>query len=244
VFFESYLKKINNNILFRMSTAGQIKVAIFSKKYCSICRGKPPRFTLHRVKQQCVIHAWMQHKIYIKNQTVFCEDHLDEQGQIRLEQFALILTSEKKNNIQFAGPVLLIRKLAAALAQPKRLNTFGMFKNIETISDDFCRNITGWSKEIFLEFCNYITSMRESYFWTKYQLIALYRYWLRKKPQQDTLALMFSDTTCQSSVCDYLRITREAIFNDFVPLFLGPQRGRAFFLQHNPTRPQLKFCTI
>jgi hypothetical protein len=171
--------------------------------------------------------------MYIKNQTVFCEDHLDELGQIRLEEYANILHSEKKINSQLSGSIVLIKSLACALAQPKRFYTFERFKDTETLSDDFCRIITGWSKEEFLEFCNYITCMRDSSYWSKYQLIALYRYWLRKKPQQETLAMMFSESTNQKSVSDYLRIAREAIYNDFVPLFLGPQRGREFFLQHN-----------
>jgi hypothetical protein len=153
--------------------------------------------------------------------------------QLRLEQFEFILHSEKKINSQLSGAVIMIKSLATALAQPKRKYTFEMFKDIQTISDNFCRKITGWSKEKFLLLCNHITSIRESFYWNKYQLIALYRYWLRKKPQQDTLAMMFSNTTSQSSISDYLKITREAILIDFVPLYLGPQRGREFFLQHN-----------
>jgi hypothetical protein len=110
-----------------MTTPGYVKVALFSKKYCSICRGRPPRFILHRVKQKCVIHAWLQHKIYIKNQTVFWEDHLDDLDEIRLEEYESILHSEKKINSQLSGSILLIKSLASALAQPKRLYTFERF---------------------------------------------------------------------------------------------------------------------
>lgn len=139
----------------------------------------------------------------------------------------------KKRDSQLYGRIKLIKSLALAQSQPKKSLTFEKFKDIDFISDDFCKRITGWSKEVFVEFSNYITSLRESHFWTKYQLIALYRYWLRKKTNLDCLAIMFSETANKASISAYLKLVRESIFNDFVPLFLGPQKGREFFLKHN-----------
>ena len=101
------------------------------------------------------------------------------------------------------------------------------------IDDDFCFEITGWSKEQFITFLSYITSINDTSGRTKEQLVALYRYWLRKGVDQSTLAKMFDSDANQSKISNYLSQIRNAIYRDFVPFFLGPKKSRSFFVNHN-----------
>jgi hypothetical protein len=64
------------------------------------------------------------------------------------------------------------------------------------------------------------------------QLIALYRYWLRKGLDQSSLA-MFQTNKSQNQISHYLAQIRVAINKDFVPFFLGSTKNREFYLAHN-----------
>jgi hypothetical protein len=68
---------------------------------------------------------------------------------------------------------------------------------------------------------------------TKEQLIALYRYWLRKRFDQSTLASMFDPSLNQIKISQFLTQIRNAIYKDFVPLFLGANKKLKFYLAHN-----------
>ena len=110
---------------------------------------------------------------------------------------------------------------------------FDKFKNIDTLDDQSCFNITGWSKEDFIRFSKYITSISHSAKRNKYQLIAIYRYWLKKGLDQYSLSLLKSSTT-QQQISRYLQQIRSAINKDFVPYFLGAKsRPRSYFLKCN-----------
>lgn len=110
---------------------------------------------------------------------------------------------------------------------------FDKFNDLDNLDNEFCLKITGWSKIDFVKFCNLITSVNETSGRSKEQLIALYRYWLRKGVDQTTLALMFSNNTTQNQISHYLDQIRVAINKDFVPFFLGTKNGKSFFLAHN-----------
>jgi hypothetical protein len=57
-------------------------------------------------------------------------------------------------------------------------------------------------------------------------------YWLRKGVDQTTLA-MFKNGTSQRQISHYLYQIRTAINNEFVPKYLGANKGKEFFLKHN-----------
>jgi hypothetical protein len=46
---------------------------------------------------------------------------------------------------------------------------------------------------------------------------------------------MFKNQTSQQQISHYLGQIRKAILKDFVPHFLGANKGRSFFLKHNTT---------
>lgn len=95
------------------------------------------------------------------------------------------------------------------------------------------KSITGWDKKTFERFSNFITSANQSSKRTIDELIAIYRYWLRKGVDQFTLAKLRGNTT-QQQISRYLDQIRCVINKDFVPYYLGAaSRTREFFIQHN-----------
>ncbi|CAF1002629.1 unnamed protein product [Brachionus calyciflorus] len=103
---------------------------------------------------------------------------------------------------------------------------FEKFKDIQLLNESDCLKITGWTLKEFLKFSNFITSINETNGRTKEQLIALYRYWLRKGLDQFSLSLLFGNNTSQNQISSYLSQIREAIYKDFVPFFLGCNKER------------------
>jgi hypothetical protein len=66
-------------------------------------------------------------------------------------------------------------------------NVFDKFRNMAIIDDDFCIKITGWTKAEFIRFSKYITSVYNTNGRTRDQLIAIYRYWMRKGTDQTSI---------------------------------------------------------
>ncbi|CAF0991642.1 unnamed protein product [Brachionus calyciflorus] len=111
---------------------------------------------------------------------------------------------------------------------------FSYFKDVDLLTEEHCKKITGWSKSEFLRFSGYVKQIKETKNRSKYQLVALYRYWLRKGVDQFTLANLFSKDSTQRKISHYLEQIRIAINKEFVPFFLGTSnKNRDFFLKHN-----------
>lgn len=70
------------------------------------------------------------------------------------------------------------------------LSVFDDFKDIYYLNDNYCEEITEWSKVIFIKFCHYIKSIKASKNQSKEKLVALYRYWLRKGLDENLLVKM------------------------------------------------------
>jgi hypothetical protein len=179
------------------------------------------------VKKQDIYHAYVNHRIYIKQQTRVCISHLEASGLIRKVDFHKIPT-----RMQALEPAVL--KMFDILSV-KSNNIFDQFKEIKYLDDAHCRSVTGWTKAEFLRFSNFISwkSIRNSKTRSKEQLIALYRYWLRTGIDQKSLAIMFSNQTKQYDISSYLSQIRVAINKDFVPHFLGANKERVYYLQFN-----------
>lgn len=111
------------------------------------------------------------------------------------------------------------------------VNSSSSFLKNKNEYEEFCKEITGWSKLQFTQFSEYITSINETNARSKNELIAIYLYWIRKGIDQFSLSLFKHETT-QRDISRYLDQIR-AIYKDFVPYFLGSKNGRSFFLKHN-----------
>lgn len=204
-----------------MTTA--IPTANCSHGSCFICKER--NRSLHRIKKQDIIHAYVNHSIYIKDHSRCCDAHYDENGLIRKEEFFIIPTREQAHSLK---DVEMLEMLSA-----KHSNVFERFKDIKYLEDEHCKQITGWSKDEFIRFSEYIVSIHNTEQRNKEQLIALYRYWLRTGIDQKSLAAMFGNNTNQRTISLYLETIRAAIYKEFVPCFLGAKENRDFYLRYN-----------
>ena len=204
-----------------------IETASSNHSQCFICkRKKSSRIRLCRIRKESVIFAYLEHKVIIKHHSRCCSDHLDENGLIITSLFANVLTKAKFYNKQ---TIIMLD----ALKKIKSKNVFDKFKDMAELTESHCFKITRWSKVQFERFSNFITSTYRTDGRTKEELIAIYRYWLRRGLDQCSLA-MFKNKTSQQQISHYLSQIRLAINKDFVPYFLGVKsRSREFFLEHN-----------
>ena len=109
---------------------------------------------------------------------------------------------------------------------------FDKFKDLGALEENLCIKITGWTKIEFCDFSKLVKSVKDTAGRTKEQLIAIYRYWLSKGLDQETLSLLKYNTS-QQQISHYLSVIRSAMHTDCVPLFLGAHKGKDFFLKYN-----------
>jgi hypothetical protein len=193
---------------------------------CFICLARRAAgIRLHSIPFETVKEAYQKHRIIVKTRARCCFRHFDDFGCVRKEEL----------------PNIPVRLLPACSTTIKLLDSFVRFKptpferfrDLRNLTNRHCKFITGWSKNTLIRFCSFITSIYETERRSKEQLVALYRFWLRKGVTQAVLAKMFNSKTTQSDISDYLDQIRTAIYKDFVPYYLGTGRGKQFFLRHN-----------
>ncbi len=201
----------------------QVSTALCSHTFCFICRS--PQKPLRRVKKQDIVHAYVYNRIFLKHHARVCNLHVGENGLIRKEEFSRVPT---KNLEQNAETIKMFDLLAR-----RNENRFEQFRDVRYLSDECCRDLTGWSKEVFLEFSKNITSIYNTKKRSKEQLIALYRYWLKTGIDQTSLASMFYTNCSQWDISHLLDQIRNAIYSDIVPHFLGANKHRDYFLKFN-----------
>ena len=205
-----------------------VNTALSTHTACFICREKTRG--LHQVKKKDIIYAYATHKIYIKHHSRLCDAHFDEYGFIRKEEFSIIPTKQRyfdKSNI----------KMFDVLCQSSE-NIFDQFKSKKALEEEHCKTVTGWSRDTFFEFSDYVLSVNHNKHRSKFQLIALYLYWLKSGMTQKNLALIFGKNITQRCISRYLDQIRLAIYKDFVPFYLGADRERNFFLRYNTVMTQ------
>lgn len=211
-----------------------LKTSFSSHSSCFICRRKNER--LYAIKQKSIIDAYIIHKIMIKPDARVCGRHLDHSGLIKKEEFSRI---PFKYQHYYRHLIYVLDAISRYCCEDS--GVFKAFKSISTINERYCFEITGWSKIQFIKFTNYITSVYDTAGRTKEELIAIYRFWLRKGIDQTSLAI-FNNRISQRQISHYLEQIRKAIYKDFVPFFLCTQnKTRKFFLKHNTSTTKILF---
>lgn len=213
-----------------MASTGLLKTAHTDKNRCTICGRYNKSAKLVDIKPDSIVYAYLHHKILIKpGQGVrCCQRHTDNNGLIQTHEFMNMRTKVLEYS-RFS--ILMFDYLAKNISSSKPIGILDKFNDMDSISDDYCMQITGWKKREFNNFSRYITSIYDTVGRSKEVMIALYRYWLRKGTDEETLALLITGTT-QQQVSHYLDQIRKAITTDFVPFFLGANKGRDFFCGH------------
>ena len=199
-----------------------IKTTYSGHVRCFICRRKKK---LHTINRKSILDAYKNYKIIIKNNSRSCSDHLDENGLIKEDHFDLIPTIFQP----FQNQVISILD---SLVIDCKSGIFDQFRDVHFISEELCFKITGWTKTEFIKFSKYISCVYDTSGRTKEQMIAIYRFWLRKGIDQTSLA-MFKNNCSQQHISYYLDRIRQAMTKDFVPNFLGSKKPREFYLSHN-----------
>lgn len=206
-----------------------------SHKICFICQ-RPAKYTkLSKVSKATIASAFQDHNIILKENSRCCREHLDKTSSCLKQGAYDVMPTTKINSDIHLLPVLKAvannAKESSSLRRGRFL--FEQFDDLESLDEMLCIKITGWTKDEFTRFCDFITSINRSSNRSKQQLVAFYRFWLRKGPCQQTLAYMFSETTTQQQISHYLSQIRTAIYKDFVPFYLGSHFGREKFIEHN-----------
>lgn len=203
----------------------KIKIARSSHRFCFVCLKKDSSNRLKSLNFESIIYGYKTHKIFIKKGSRCCRIHLDKNYNLKKDLFKILPTKLIECDNQILN-MLDSQEL-------KEETIFQKFKDTSTLDEKHCKEITGWSKEKFITFSKFITSVNDNLQRTKDQLIALYRYWLSTGSNQKTLASLFSKSTTQVQISNYLSVIRDAIHKDFVPFFLGSKKNRNFYLKHN-----------
>ena len=201
------------------------KVAFSSHQRCFICRRND--VSLHRFNSESIATAYIKHKIIILHHARCCRRHLDENGMINDNDLDLIQFLFKPFSIQTS---IMLKTMVKQL---DLAGPFDKFKYFNTLDEAHCLNITGWTKDQFSLFSSYIISVNNSSSRSINQLIAIYRFWLRKGTDEASMAL-FKNKSSQQKISHYLKQIRKAINNDFVQHFLGAQNcTREQLISHN-----------
>ena len=223
------------NIQFSEDTKQTEKIlldtVISSHRYCFICKDKK---RLHKIKKESIICAYKNYGIVIKEDSRCCNMHLDSKGLIKLEEFFKIPKRSKTYDKDAIKLVDICLSYSEHIQYQLEFASgiFDKFKDMASLDEHECFKITGWTKVQLNEFSKLITNVKDTAGRTKEQLIAIYRFWLAKGIDQSSLA-MFKSNTNQQQISHYLSQARSAINKEFVPLFLGANKGKEFFLKHN-----------
>ena len=222
----------DNNALTKSS--GKIiflPTAYSSHAHCILCDSKK---NLRSVKPESIIHAYFNNGIIIHNSSRCCDEHLDSQGIIELNEIKNISTTLKpyQQNIVMTFESCLEASIKIQHNLEHNSGVFYKLKDMALLDNDFCFKITGWNKLQFMSFSRLITRVRDTCGRTKEQLIAIYKYWLSKGIDQSSLA-MFKTHTSQQQISHYLDQIRSEMHEEVVPLLLGSNKGKDFFLMHN-----------
>jgi len=202
-----------------------------SKSHCFVCKKQNG---LHQIKSESIISAYKNNALLIQKDTRSCKKNFDSNGHLYYEDFINI---RKARILLEKSPVELID---LCLTKAEKLETqpndtcgiFDKFKDIASLDETLCLKITGWNRKDFVRFSTYIKNVRDTAGRTKDQLVAIYRYWLMKGLDQTTLSLLKCNSS-QQQISHYLSTIRKALNDDVVPLLLGADKGKDFFINHN-----------
>lgn len=181
-----------------------IHTAISTHSKCLVCRRR--NVPLHRVKLDSILYAYSTHQIIIKHHARCCGRHLNDERLIINEHFHLIRTRLVTYDNETK------RRLDSMIKNrfPIKIGIFEQFNNMRSLTESHCLHVTGWSKDEFLRFSDYIINVKNTKHRKKNEMIALYRYWLRNGMSQSSLAL-YGNNWKQRDISRYLDKIRNAI---------------------------------
>jgi len=196
-------------------------------KKCFICRRKEKNSKL--VSEKSIATAFIEHSIYIPQGTRSCHRHLTE-GNIRDSEYAKIPVHEERyerrmiNSLSFSFKKILecFEKEELNNQNPPTVPPLENFRSFATLSEEFCLEFIGWSKDTFILFSSFFNKnkIRNTQNRSKGMLIALYIYWLKSGMAQKSLAY-FKEESSQQKISSELMQIRTHIYRDITPRYVG-----------------------
>ena len=223
-----------------------IETSFSGHNRCFICRRRSG--SLKKLSKNTLAYALINHNIFIPEGTRSCYRHIKD-GNIIASEYQKIpthrehlerkylnaLISSSKSFLKCLTQVEYVEKNKPPLAPLEN------FRAISTLSDEFCREFIGWSKDRFVLFSSFINNkIRNTTNRSKHMLIALYLYWLKSGMTQKSLAY-YKINSCQQEISEELQQIRKYIDEDFTPRFIGFRNVTREFLlsQITPTVKEL-----
>ena len=152
-----------------------VNTAITNVSRCFVCRRNDRRRRI--IDQQSIARVYLARKILIPKRSFCCYSHFDiNTGLLLYQEYDRIPTVRKLQNINIVNAIRSITKYCI------HRSIFDKFKEIGKITDEECIEITGWDRNTFIRFSSFIQNktLKSNQKRTKYQLLAIYVYWLRK----------------------------------------------------------------
>ena len=177
--------------------------------------------------------------IFVKDGTRCCIDHFDEIGHILDKDASNIVVVHQ--NVSLTGQDILEFIASFRHRETQQSTLFNRFREINTFTDKLCKDHTGYSKDQLSVILQNLTSLKNSPSRSKIQALVVYLKWLRTGITQTQLSLYFG-LPYRQNISNYCQQVREALINDFVPLYLGAShRSRDYWTRSNTAMVKMLF---
>ena len=182
-----------------------INTSFSGHKKCFICRRKEKY--LKALPKKSIATAFIEHSIYRPEGTRSCYRHLEE-GNIKDSEFIKIPIHveyfERRMlnslNSSFKNILECLEKEKLTHENQPSVHPLENFRSFATLSNEFCLEFIGWSKETYILFSSFLSNkIRNTQNRSKGMLIALYIYWLKSGMAQKSLAY-FKEKSCQQEI--------------------------------------------
>jgi hypothetical protein len=164
----------------KLKMSENIRTTFTHHSKCFICKRTAGPLRIVALKSR--IEAFLKLKLFIKENTRACYRHLNENREIKENQFSLIKPlpeSPKQDDlIKMLNSVgtLTLNCLNENESADEESLIFEPFKNFTLMEENQCLQITNLTKAQFLQVMNILERLRNSKNRTKEQLLALYKY--------------------------------------------------------------------
>ena len=218
----------------------QIDTSFSGHHRCFICRRQ--KVSLKEISKKSIALALINHNILIPQGTRSCYRHV-KQGQITDTEYEKIPTHleyiERKHlNFMISSSKTLLECYETQSIVEKNkppLPPLEKFRSLSTITDEFCKEFIGLTKEKFISLSSHLNkNIRNTKNRSKTMLIALYLYWLKSGMTQKSLAYLKANSN-QQKISSELRQIRIYMDRDFTPDFIGFKNVTRDFLQNQIT---------
>lgn len=224
------------NLLLEESDVNLVKIQTVnsSHKKCFVCREsgstKKHGKKLKTISENAIRNIFLSSKILISKGSRCCSCHLDKYNNLKREDIEKLQLIDKTSKLRQGTMEDLLLQFRDEHNHYQLINKF---KSTETLSEDACKNVLGYSVNEFFSICDRLISMNDSPQRTKSQALAVYLYWLKSGHNQARVAAYFGNLK-QTDVCRYCEQVRTSLSEYFVPENIGPSHlSREQWLSHN-----------